>query len=133
MNRGDFVPSVMSGASQETVSDLISNPDEKIAVAIFDQGKEAVVFALLQLAKELAESKSPDNPATPSGMIPVYKKPPSKKRKRKPGSKTTTRAAAAPSPHASTAMNPSRRGLPRLWWQSQSVQRNACPVHRRHS
>ena len=77
----------MSGASRETVFDLISNPDEKIAAAIFDQGKEAVVFALLQLAKELAESKSPDNPATPSGMIPVYKKPPSKKRKRKPGSK----------------------------------------------
>jgi hypothetical protein len=58
------------------------------AAAIYDQGKEAVVFSLLELAKQLAEARSPSiNPATPSAMIPVYQKPPSQSRKKKPGAK----------------------------------------------
>lgn len=64
------------------------------AEAIYDQGKEAVVFALLQFAKQLAEQQaaqaagSHQTPATPSGMKPPYAKPPATRRgKKKPGRK----------------------------------------------
>jgi len=47
--------------------------DATQAKAIFSQGEEAVVFALLELAKQLSEARFPSvNPATPSGMIPIY-------------------------------------------------------------
>jgi transposase len=65
---------------------------EEQARQIFSQGEEAVVFALLQLAKQLAEQKaasaadSHQTPSTPSGMKPPYTKPPPKSRgKKKPG------------------------------------------------
>lgn len=55
---------------------------EAQAVAIFEQGREAVVFALLTLTKQLAEAEGKANPSatpsTPSGMIPTYQKPPAK-------------------------------------------------------
>jgi hypothetical protein len=66
---------------------------EEQARQIFSQGEEAVVFALLQLAKQLAEQKaaaaadSHQTPSTPSGMKPPYTKPPAKPGKRKPGRK----------------------------------------------
>lgn len=64
---------------------------EEQARQIFSEGEEAVVFALLQLAKQLAEQKaasaagSHQTPSTPSGMKPPYTKPPPKGRKKKPG------------------------------------------------
>ena len=61
---------------------------------IFSQGEEAVVFALLELAKRLADEKaasaagSHQTPSTPSGMKPPYTKPSPKRRgKKKPGRK----------------------------------------------
>lgn len=67
---------------------------EEQAEAIFKQGREAVVFALLELTKQLAEQKasvaaeSHQTPATPSGMKPPYQKPnKSRGRKKKPGRK----------------------------------------------
>ena len=66
---------------------------EEQARQIFSQGEEAVVFALLELAKRLAEQKaasaagSHETPSTPSGMKPPYTKPPPKGRKKKPGRK----------------------------------------------
>src|SRR5574337_859822 len=67
---------------------------ERQAREIFRQGEEAVVFALLQLAKQLAESQgrgssSPHtvSPSTPSGMRPVYTKPATSSRKKRPGRK----------------------------------------------
>lgn len=62
------------------------------AAAIFAQGEEAVVFALLDLAKQLAESEGKRNPSTtpstPSGMVPVYEKPTVKPRgKKRPGAR----------------------------------------------
>ena len=66
------------------------------AEQIYEQGKEAVVFALLQLAKMAAE-QSPanlakaiaDNPSAPSSQKPVFVKPnkDDKKRSKRPGRK----------------------------------------------
>ena len=59
----------------------------------FPGRKEAVVFALLELSKQLAEQRaktaaeSHQTPATPSGMKPPYRKPPAKTRKKRPGAK----------------------------------------------
>lgn len=65
---------------------------EAQAVAIYEQGREAVVFALLTLTKRLAEVQGNSPPSaslsTPSGMIPTYEKPPAKKRgQKRPGAK----------------------------------------------
>ena len=53
------------------------------------KGKEAVIFALLELAKRLAEQQPTGagsiSPSTPSGMIPPYQKPPAKGRHKRPG------------------------------------------------
>ncbi len=66
---------------------------EEQARQIFSQGEEAVVFVILELAKQLADEKaasaadSHQTPSTPSGMKPPYTKPPPKGRKKKPGRK----------------------------------------------
>lgn len=66
---------------------------EEQAQTIFRQGREAVVFALLELTKQLAQqqgktaAESHQTPSTPSGMKPPYRKPPAKSRKRRPGAK----------------------------------------------
>ena len=66
---------------------------EQQAREIFSQGEEAVIFALLELAKRLAQQKaasaaiSHQTPATPSGMKPPYTKPSPKRGKKKPGRK----------------------------------------------
>jgi transposase len=59
------------------------------AAAIFAQGKEAVIFALLELAKQLDSQRGVAgiSPSTPSGMVPVYEKPPVKTRSKRPGRK----------------------------------------------
>ena len=61
---------------------------EEQAEAIFARGREAVIFALLELTKQLAEARGPQTtPSTPSGMVPIYEKPPAKSRKKRPGAK----------------------------------------------
>jgi transposase len=62
---------------------------EEQARQIFRQGEEAVVFALLQLAKQLQQAQAgpPWGPSTPSGMKPVYQKPPASTPRKKPGRK----------------------------------------------
>ena len=61
------------------------------ARAIYEQGEEAVVFALLELAQRWARAEghnaSVSSPATPSAMTPIYQKPATKKRRKKPGCK----------------------------------------------
>ena len=73
---------------------------EEQARKIFSQGEEAVVFALLELTKQLAEARSPSvTPSTPSGMVPVYEKPAKKgKRGKKPGAKQGHRGSRRPPP-----------------------------------
>jgi transposase len=64
---------------------------EEQARAIFRQGEEAVVFALLLQAKMLAEQLAArcanPSPTTPSGMTPPYEKPAIKSRRKRPGRK----------------------------------------------
>ena len=65
---------------------------EEQARELYRQGEEAVVFALLELAKRLAEAQGKADPSitpsTPSGMIPTYQKPTAKRRgKKRPGGK----------------------------------------------
>jgi transposase len=72
---------------------------------IYAQGEEAVVFALLELAKQLAEQRAAEaglshqTPATPSGMKPPYLKPPVRTRgKKKPGRKAGHPGSRRPAP-----------------------------------
>jgi hypothetical protein len=108
------------------------------AEAIFAQGQEAVVFALLELAKRLAESQGKRNPSTtlstPSGMVPVYEKPAAKGRGKKrpgakkghPGSRRESRRIDRQAEHQ--ADNCSERGRP-----PETLCGNPHPLHRRHS
>lgn len=72
------------------------------AVAIFAQGEEAVVYALLELAKGWSKAEgrcaSVSSPATPSGAQPIYQKPPTKKRGKKPGRKPGHLGSRRPPP-----------------------------------
>ncbi len=73
------------------------------AEAIFAQGQEAVVFALLELTKRLAEAELKLNPSstpsTPSAMVPVYHKPSVKTRgKKRPGAKAGHAGAGRQTP-----------------------------------
>ena len=72
------------------------------ARAIYAQGKEAVVFALLELAAQLRRSQgqcaSVSSPATPSGMMPLHQKPNTPKRRKKPGRKPGHEGTRRPPP-----------------------------------
>lgn len=61
------------------------------ATLIFQQGQEAVVFALLSLAKQLAEKQvgvpTGTDPSAPSGQAPPYAKPAAKGRAKPKGAK----------------------------------------------
>ncbi len=59
------------------------------AALIFQQGQEAVVFALLTLAKQLAENRAAvtKDPSAPSGQTPPYAKPAAKGRRQPRGAK----------------------------------------------
>ena len=70
---------------------LRPNLTREEAESIVAQGKEATIFALMELAKMLAKAEgknaSVSSPATPSGMTPQYLKPAVKQRRKKPGRK----------------------------------------------
>ena len=75
------------------------------ARAIFAQGEDAVVFALLEMAQMLASQQaaqagvSHETPATPSGMKPVFQKPNlASRRKKKPGRKAGHPGSRRPVP-----------------------------------
>ena len=72
------------------------------ARAIYAQGEEAVVFALLELAARLLRSQnqnaSVSSPATPSGMKPIHQKPNASKRGKKPGRKAGHKGSRRPAP-----------------------------------
>jgi transposase len=72
------------------------------AAAIFAEGEEAVVFALLELAQGWSRAEgrcaSVSSPATPSGAQPVYQKPQASKRRKKPGQKAGHPGSRRPPP-----------------------------------
>lgn len=92
---------------------------EEQAREIFARGEEAVVFVLLELSKRLAEqqaktaAESHQTPGTPSGMKPLYQKPPSKSRKKRPGAKPGHRGA--------------RRKLPERIHRQEEHRADHCP------
>jgi transposase len=77
---------------------------EEQAHRIYQQGEEAVVFALLTLSKWAAEAAAKlqtgeqKHPSTPSGMVPVYEKPAVGKRAKTPGRKPGHPGARRPEP-----------------------------------
>lgn len=89
----------MKLSTEQKVADNLSlgpRLTKQQAEQIYEQGKEAVVFALLQLAKMAAEQKPTNltaaiaaDPSTPSSQKPVFAKPNKDDRKRgkKPGRK----------------------------------------------
>jgi len=92
-------------SSSTSVGESILTPeqlpgiDAEQARAIFAQGEEAVVFVLLELAKQLAEARSPSvTPTTPSAMIPPYQKPAAKPRKKKAGARANHPGTRRPKP-----------------------------------
>jgi transposase len=72
-----------------TAIDISVGPSltEEEARDIFAQGEEAVVFALLALAKlaKQTQTAAADSPSTPSGMKPIFTKPTTPTRRKKPG------------------------------------------------
>ncbi len=72
------------------------------AALIFQQGQEAVVFALLTLAKQLAEKQgavaTAADPSTPSGQTPPYAKPTAKGRAKPKGAKPGHPGRRRPTP-----------------------------------
>jgi transposase len=81
-------------AEPKQVTGLGLDLTESQAREIYRQGEEAVVFALLHQAKLLADAQtrgSPStnvvSPGTPSGMRPIYSKPPAPARRQRPGRK----------------------------------------------
>ncbi len=93
--------STCKGLDKATRSALVTaSLNEAQARELFREGEEAVVFALLTLAKQLAEAqgKAQTSPAAPSGMIPVYEKPPAKQRGKRPGAKSGHPGSRRPPP-----------------------------------
>jgi transposase len=92
--------------STATAPDISLGPTltEEQAREIFAQGEAAVVFALLEMAKMLAEQNAAQAatshaaPATPSGMKPPYSKPTARGRRKKPGRKPGHPGSRRPPP-----------------------------------
>ncbi len=109
----------------------------KDAVAIYAQGQEAVVFALLELARRLAGAEgrcaSVHSPATPSGMRPVHQKPAVKKRGKTPGRPAGHPGSRRPPPAHRRAKDAPRSVLSALSGRVEALPGNPHSVHRRHS
>ena len=69
------------------------------AGALYDQGREAAIFVMLELSARLAgqQNESP-SPSTPSGMVPPYQKPAAPKRRKTPGAETGHEGRRRPPP-----------------------------------
>lgn len=78
----------MTGTDQRSNLELILTKEE--ARRIYAQGPEVVEFKLLELSRRIKELESQStaiSSSTPSGQVPVYKKPPALKSRKKPGRK----------------------------------------------
>lgn len=81
--------SVLEGTAADALREGVLSEEQ--AAAIYAQGREAVIFALLELTKQLAEAREAAGrsvgPTTPSGMIPVYEKASAQGSRKRPGAK----------------------------------------------
>ena len=77
---------VVPDSTLEALQRAVLSEDQ--AEAVFEQDRDAVVFALLELSKRLAEARSSQAVlSTPSGMISFYEKSLAKSLKKRPGAK----------------------------------------------
>lgn len=76
--------SMSASVASLDLSGLGAGLTEDQARAIYRQGEEATVFALMTLAGKARESVAV-SPSTPSGQRPIYTKPPALSRRKKPG------------------------------------------------
>lgn len=92
----------MKTPTEKTVLEFSVPLSREQAEAIYDKGREAVIFVLLSMAAKLSEQQSKDQsntaPMTPSGMVPPYEKPRVRKRSKKPGAKPGHAGVRRPSP-----------------------------------
>jgi hypothetical protein len=74
--------------------------DEETASLLYDQGREVVIFALMQLAALALKTQDINgtHPSTPSAATPTFHKEPGKKRKKKPGAKPGHKGSRRPTP-----------------------------------
>ena len=108
------------------------------AERIYKQGQEAVVFALLELAKMLAEKSATvsanASPTTPSGMKPPYEKPTVKSRRKRPGCKEGHPGSRRPPPERIDQREEHRlKSLSRVRRSAETLSSHPHPLHRRHS
>ena len=81
-----------------TADDLLNLTEER-AQAIIESGDETNRWALLELsAMARRNAAAADDPATPSAMVPPYKKPAKKKKGKKPGRKAGHKGSRRPAP-----------------------------------
>lgn len=71
---------------------------EEQARQIYRQGEEAVVFALLTLARQSAPPVPHPSPSTPSAMVPPYQKPSSSSHRKSPGRQAGHPGSRRPAP-----------------------------------
>jgi hypothetical protein len=86
---------ILAGAARPAIDGRASHAD-------LSAGQEAVVFALLTLAKQLAEKPAPTpagtDPSTPSGQTPAYAKPAAQGRAKPKGARPGHPGQRRPSP-----------------------------------
>jgi hypothetical protein len=83
------------------IRSLLANGfNEETANLLYEQGKEVVIFALLQLAALALKTQDINgtHPSTPSAATPTYLKDPGKQRKKKPGAKPGHKGSRRPPP-----------------------------------
>ncbi len=80
----------MKVAASKTAVEFSCPLRRQQAEAICAQGREVIIFVLMELAARVAKYEQDGlatTPSTPSGMVPPYEKPTVRKRRRKPGAK----------------------------------------------
>ncbi|MBU0755062.1 MAG: transposase [Planctomycetes bacterium] len=90
----------MTKADQKATLELVLTKEE--AREVIRQGDEAIIFKLLELSKlvqELENAGPPSTSSTPSGQVPVYKKPTTSKSRKKPGQKKGHEGTRRKTPH----------------------------------
>ena len=97
-----------SSPSEPDIRSLLeSGFNEEIANFLYCQGREVVIFALLQLAALAVKTQgiNDTHPSTPSAATPVYQKEPGKKRKKKPGAKPGHKGSHRPTAQLISVIN----------------------------